>query len=63
MRESEARAARREGEWRERERGLCRQLAELESRLAQSNRDCETIRSRLSESIAACREKDEERLK
>ena len=63
LRESEERATRRDTEWRERERELRRQLEEFEGRLDQTNQDCQTVRSRLSESLAACREKDEERVK
>lgn len=63
LRQSEARAVKREGEWRDRESDLRRQLAEVEGRLGQCNHDCETIQARLTESLAARREKDEEILK
>ena len=63
LRQSEARCAEREAEGREREAGLQRQAAELEARLGQCGQDCEGLRAKLSEALAACREKDEERIK
>ena len=56
-------AAERETEERERERELQRQVVNLEARLGQCRHDCEALRGKLTESLAACREKDEERLK
>lgn len=63
LRKSESRCAEKEGEWRERERELRKKAAEVEARLGQCQHDCEALRGRLTESLAACREKDEERVK
>ena len=63
LRQCEARETEREAEWRERERDLLRQVAELEGRLGQCGHDCEALRTKLAESLAACRDKDEERNK
>ena len=63
LRQSESHAAEKEAQWRARERGLQRQLADLEGRLGRCNHDCEIIRGKLTASLAACREKDEQRAK
>lgn len=63
LRQSEARCAEKEAEARGREAGLKRQVNELETRLGQCGRDCESLRAKLAEALAACREKDEERIK
>ena len=63
LRQSEARCAEKEAEARGREAGLKRQVNELETRLGQCGRDCESLRAKLTEALAACREKDEERIK
>lgn len=63
LRQSEGRCAEKEAEWRERERELRRQAAELEAKLGQCGHDCEALRRKLTESLATCREKDEERIK
>ena len=56
----EARLMEKEAGWRASEADLRRQVSELESRLGESSRGADNLRSKLAESLANCRSKDEE---
>ena len=60
LRESEARHITKEEEWRGKEAGLRRQVVQLEAQLAEAVRNGESLRSKLAEAMAECRDKEEE---